>query len=144
MVNMNISAIGKIRIAKTKKGFMTKRVLVVDDDVNILNMLVLIARTIGVLIDSASSGKEAVIKLQKGRYWKMITDFDMPGMDGITLARLARIHAPGVEVVMITGSVISTLPENAALAGVSRVVDKPVSIELIIELLKQPEKGADL
>lgn len=123
---------------------MAKRVLVVDDDVNILNMLVHIAKTIGVLVDSAINGKEALMKLQKGRYRKMITDFDMPGMDGITLAKLARMHAPEIEVVMITGSDISILHENAALAGVSRVVHKPVSIELIIELLKQPEKGADL
>ena len=113
---------------------MLKRVLVVDDDVNILNMLELVARTAGLNIDSATTGEAALVKLNSGKYRKLITDLMMPGMDGFSLARAAKSRWPDLEVVLMTCSIMSDLHEQAADAGISKVVAKPFGIDLLIEL----------
>lgn len=113
---------------------MNKLVLVVDDDVNFLNMLELVARTAGLKIDSASTGEAALVKLKSGKYRKLVTDLMMPGMDGFRLARAAKSRFPDLEVVLMTGSLFSGLHEQAANAGISKVVAKPVGIDLLIML----------
>jgi len=114
---------------------MGRNVLIVDDDPELLNLLGLIARTTGVRAGLAGSGEEALVQLESGHYRKLITDLDMPGIDGFTLARLARVQQPGLEVVLLTGSIMPDLQERAAQAGISRVVAKPVGSDLFIELL---------
>jgi CheY-like chemotaxis protein len=113
---------------------MNKLVLVVDDDVNFLNMLELVARTAGLNIDSASTGEAALVKLNSGKYRKLVTDLMMPGMDGFSLARAAKSQLPDLEVVLMTGSIMPDLHEQAANAGISKVVAKPVGIDLLIML----------
>ena len=114
---------------------MGRNVLIVDDDPELLNLLGLIASTTGIRVDLAGSGEEALVQLESGHYRKLITDLDMPGIDGFTLARLARVKQPGLEVVLMTGSIMPDLHERAAQAGISRVVAKPVGSDLFIELL---------
>jgi len=113
---------------------MLKRVLVVDDDVNNLNMMELAAMTVGLNIDTATTGEAALVKLKSGRYRKLITDLTMPGMDGFALARAAKSELPDLEIVLMTGSIISDLHEQAANAGISKVAAKPLGIDLLIEL----------
>lgn len=113
---------------------MNKLVLVVDDDVTILNMLELVARTAGLNFDSATTGEAALVKLNSGKYRKLVTDLMMPGMDGFSLARAAKSRWPDLEVVLMTCSIMSDLHEQAADAGISKVVAKPFGIDLLIEL----------
>jgi CheY-like chemotaxis protein len=114
---------------------MCKQVLVVDDDREILNMLGLIARTAGAHICLAGSGEEALAMLQSGHYRKLITDYVMPGMDGFTLAWLAKSRFPELEVVMMTGSLTDDLRQCAAAVGISRIVTKPLNSAIFLELL---------
>lgn len=120
---------------------MNKPVLVVDDDVNFLNMLELVARTTGLNIDSVTTGEAALVKLKSGKYRMLVTDLMMPGMDGFSLARAAKSQLPDLEVVLMTGSIISGLHVQAANAGISKVVTKPFGIDLLIELLTRDKRG---
>jgi len=113
---------------------MIKQILVVDNDVVFLNMLKLIAGSEELNIDSASTGEAALVKLKSGKYKKLVTDLMLPGMDGFTLARAAKSEFPELEVVLMTGSIISDLHEQAANAGISKVVAKPLGIDILIEL----------
>ncbi|PKN16171.1 MAG: response regulator [Deltaproteobacteria bacterium HGW-Deltaproteobacteria-23] len=113
---------------------MLKRVLVVDDDINILKMLELVGRTVGLNIDSATTAEAALVKLKSGEYRMLVTDLMMPGMDGFSLARAAKSRSPDLEVVLMTGSIMSDLQEQAVDAGISKVVAKPFGIDLLIEL----------
>lgn len=120
---------------------MNKLVLVVDDDVNFLNMVELVARTSGLNIDSATTGEAALIMLKSGKYRKLVTDLMMPGMDGFRLAIVAKRRLPDLEVVLMTGSIMSDLHKQAADAGISKVVAKPFGIDLLIELLTSDNRG---
>jgi CheY-like chemotaxis protein len=114
---------------------MCNQVLVVDDDRETLNLLGVIARTVGASVCLAGSGEEALAMLQSGRYRKLITDYVMPGMDGFTLAWLAKEQFPELEVVMMTGSLTDNLHQCAAAVGISRIVTKPLNSAIFLELL---------
>ncbi|RME29104.1 MAG: response regulator, partial [Candidatus Zixiibacteriota bacterium] len=85
---------------------MTKeqiRVLVVDDDPYLLDLLVETLDTIGYQCTPAKDGLEALDLLNNGTYDIVVTDIKMPGMDGISLLRKVRRRFHDLPVLFITG-----------------------------------------
>lgn len=79
------------------------RVLVVDDNIE---MRILVARMCGCLgcsVHCAADGREALIYLQDGPFDLVITDYQMPAMDGFELAAQIRHRHPGLPVILMTG-----------------------------------------
>jgi two-component system chemotaxis sensor kinase CheA len=71
-----------------------KHLLLVDDSAFFRNMLVPVLRAAGYAVSTAASGQEAVGLIRGGRAFDLIvTDLQMPGMDGIALARALRAEA---------------------------------------------------
>jgi CheY-like chemotaxis protein len=82
-----------------------KTVLVVDDEESILKNVSFFLRAGNFNVLTASSGEEA---LQKSRDFKeaihlLLTDFQMPGMDGINLATAMSVDRPQLKVLMMSG-----------------------------------------
>jgi DNA-binding response OmpR family regulator len=78
-------------------------VLAVDDEPNILVLLETLLSREGHEVVTASSGEEGKQLLQSRRFDMVLTDKNMPGVNGIELARFARSKLPDACVVMITG-----------------------------------------
>jgi two-component system cell cycle response regulator len=80
------------------------RVLVVDDDELIRGRLVARLRTSGFDVDGAGSGEEALLLLTTSAYQVVLTDWQMPVMDGLDLCRHLRAmcHESYIYVVMLT------------------------------------------
>ena len=114
----------------------TCSMLIVDDDELYLRLVKSIVEGAGVKARYATSGKEAVEIMKEGSYANLITDLQMPGMNGYELARTAKALHPGIEIIMITGSESSEVPRLAGLAGVSKVMAKPVGAAQIRELVR--------
>ena len=66
----------------------------------------------------------------------MITDFDMPGMNGLELATCARERYPNMTVFMITASILSDIVEEAVSAGISHIFPKPLDIDNFVETIR--------
>ena len=66
------------------------RLLLVEDEATQRLLLERLLVDAGYIVDTAQSGIEALGKLATGHYQMMLTDWDMPGMDGITLCRSVR------------------------------------------------------
>ncbi|MCL2266824.1 MAG: response regulator [Treponema sp.] len=105
------------------------RVMVVDDDMNILDYFKEISKEFNLICDTASSGEEA-IKLveQNGHYHIYFIDWKMPGMDGIQLtSELKAHHEPAKSVViMITAAEWASVETEARGAGVDKFLSKPL------------------
>lgn len=79
------------------------RLLIVDDDVEVLTLVSRMAACLGYGTCTAASGKDALLRLQNGGIDLVITDYQMPLMDGFQLAAKIRRQCPGLPVILMTG-----------------------------------------
>jgi CheY-like chemotaxis protein len=102
----------------------SERLLVVEDNAEVLKLCVELLESMGYVCDTATNGPEALVKLQTaGPYDLLFSDVVMPGaMTGIQLARIATRDHPGLKVLLTSGYV----GENALHAAHEfEVIDKP-------------------
>lgn len=80
-----------------------ERVMVVDDDKDVLGILKRYMDIFGLQADFGRNGKEAVQLLRERQYGLVITDIAMPEMDGVELLLHIRAHYPDVDVLALSG-----------------------------------------
>ena len=115
---------------------MESSILVVDDDRDVLDLADYFFRDAGLEVHCAENGWQALEKIRGNRFSVMITDFNMPGMDGLELARKASEIAPDLRIVMVTGHPNRELSEQASDAGIVAVIAKPLQLEGLLDLIK--------
>jgi DNA-binding NtrC family response regulator len=82
---------------------MSARILVVDDEEIVVRSCLRTLAEGGHQADAASSGAEALARVEDGGYDVLVLDIMMPKMDGIEVLRRVKESHPDIEVVMITG-----------------------------------------
>ncbi len=102
-----------------------QRVLVVDDDKVIRDILSTMLMTIGFGVDVASSGDEGLKLFRKNLFDLVVTDLKMPGMDGWTLSYYIKDEAPDTPVVLITGLTWEHVKDKLRRSCVDSVMFKP-------------------
>ncbi|MBT5092895.1 MAG: response regulator, partial [Halobacteriovoraceae bacterium] len=78
-------------------------VLVVDDEEDIRDCLVMYIENMGLEVDQACSGHEALVKMSKKNYAYVITDYTMPGMNGDELIAKMKQKNYSSKVLLVTG-----------------------------------------
>jgi len=129
---------------------MFKKVLIVDDDMEILKLLkeglTRYDETFSVL--TATNGLEAIDQLKENTVSIMVTDLMMPEMDGLSLLAHAMEHYPEIPVIVITGYSTPEMERSAWEIGAVGYISKPFMIndlaERIITTLKREEDGGTL
>jgi CheY-like chemotaxis protein len=83
---------------------MPRSVLVVDDDPTVLAVLADMLEDLGCQVFSAANGPDALDQLRRNEHISiLITDINMPGMDGHELAHLATRSRPELRVLQLSG-----------------------------------------
>jgi two-component system cell cycle response regulator CpdR len=83
---------------------MSRAVLVVDDDASVLEVIAAMLEDLGCEVISAESGVDALDQLTRNeRISILITDINMPGMDGHELAERAKRIRPELKVIQLSG-----------------------------------------
>jgi len=103
-------------------------VLVVDDNNCIREILTALLSQRGYRCESAANGIEAMQKVRQSNFDAVITDLQMPEMDGIVLTRELRQHFSDLPVMIMTGQPDGSLVESAITAGAREVIRKPFEI----------------
>ena len=123
-----------------------RRILVVDDQPIILELLQTQLREDGHEIETANDGREALEKLGAGGFDLLLTDQSMPGMTGEELAVAARERFPMLPVILLTGFGGSTMDTDHEMPGVDIVLGKPAtSVDLrraIVQVMQKPAEAA--
>jgi DNA-binding NtrC family response regulator len=104
------------------------KVLLVDDDRNTRESLKRGLSRAGYEIYMAENGSKAVPILQDEEIDCMITDYKMPGMDGMRLASTAQVVRPSVAIIMISAFANIDTAVSAIKAGMFDVFEKPVKL----------------
>ncbi len=111
------------------------RILLVDDNTIVRDMLVDLVGSLGYHVDAAAGGEEALDLFDRGRYGLVLTDLVMPGMSGWQVLAALRQRDAHIPVVIVTGSPIVGDP-RAAQPGVA-VLKKPVDVTALDSMIKQ-------
>jgi PAS domain S-box-containing protein len=78
-------------------------ILYVDDEVMLLEVTGIYLTDMGFRVDTAESGEEALTKIREIRYDAIVSDYQMPDMDGITLLKEIRKEFPDIPFILFTG-----------------------------------------
>jgi CheY-like chemotaxis protein len=108
-----------------------RKVLVVDDDPVVGKSFDRVLSNRGYAVVMASDGAEALRKIAAEAYDAVFTDIRMPGMDGIAVAEQIKKQQPWLPVVIVSGYATTENEARAKAVGVSAVLHKPLSPEMI-------------
>ena len=113
-------------------------VLVVDDSITVRRVTQRLLQREGYRVEVASDGLQALEKLQGARPAVVLSDIEMPRMDGFDLARNiradARLH--DLPIIMITSRIAQKHREHAQQIGVNHYLGKPYSDEELLSLVQ--------
>lgn len=111
------------------------RVLVVDDDRRMTRTLADILALAGHEVVEAWSGLQALECIQAQNFDCVLTDIQMPGMDGVELHRHIYRERPGLPVVLMTAYAANQLIRQGVEDGVVGALDKPLNIAHLLDFL---------
>jgi CheY-like chemotaxis protein len=114
----------------TSAGTGRKRILVVDDDNGILTVLLYLLREMDFDVEAAENGYEAKELFLSGAFDLVMTDLQMPGMDGWELAFNIKRMSPGTPVILITGAEKDMVEGGKNFHHVDSVLFKPFKLEI--------------
>jgi FixJ family two-component response regulator len=111
---------------------MTKRVLVIDDEENIRQMIRFTLEAAGYEVDEAQEGLEAFAILGGDKDWDVILlDQRLPLMEGTEVLRRLKVLAPNSRVVMMTAYASIELAVEAMQIGATDFLRKPMTPEVV-------------
>lgn len=108
------------------------RVLVVDDEASIRELL---SKTLALAeydVDTAADGRAAIERLRLGHYDLLIADLKMPGLDGLSLIREAKRLKTDMPVIIITGFSTESSAIEAVNLGVAGYLTKPFRVPQVL------------
>jgi CheY-like chemotaxis protein len=112
----------------SRVGFSGYRVLIIDDEDGVRNLVVSLLSRHGHLCETANNGLEAVDRMEMNTFDAVITDIGMSKMDGIsTTKRLLRDY-PNLPILVMTGFTREYCIGSAIAAGARDFIKKPFSI----------------
>lgn len=117
-----------------------KKILVVDDDRNICNLLNKFLSKSGFDVHEALNGKEAVELLRKVKFDLILCDFRLPDEDGIDLLKKFKEISPATIVIIITGYSHVKIAVKAIKLGAYDYVTKPLYPEEILNTINSALK----
>jgi signal transduction histidine kinase/CheY-like chemotaxis protein len=122
-----------------------ERVLVVDDEPYLVELVGHILRDLGYESVGVDTPGEALVRLaaEPAGFWAVLTDLTMPHMTGLVLARYVREMAPRVPVVLATGNLGGLAPEELADTMIVTILRKPYTVadvEHALDIVREHKK----
>ena len=114
-------------------------ILTVDDSASIRQAIKIALSSEGYDVTEAGDGAEGLSKAGAGNFDLIITDLNMPVMDGLTMIRQLRAkpaHA-GVPILFLTTESADDIKSQAKAAGATGWLTKPFNPELLVRVVKK-------
>lgn len=115
------------------------KILVVDDSASLRNMVAFSLKQSNHEVMEASDGNDALMKAKNGSYDLVLTDVNMPGMDGITLCgELRKLPAYKVKPILIlTTESNADIKQKGKTAGATGWLVKPFSPDKLLSTIQR-------
>jgi len=116
---------------------MKRRMLIVDDEKQMVRTLVDVVGLHGWKADCAYSGEAAVDAVREQDYAVVLMDVRMTGINGLEAFKAMKALRPGIRVVLMTAYTATEILMEAEREGALRILSKPVALTGLIECLEQ-------
>ncbi|RJP61218.1 MAG: sigma-54-dependent Fis family transcriptional regulator [Candidatus Auribacter fodinae] len=116
------------------------RVLIVDDEILMRRFLEETLERLGITVDSAKNGFDAIDLLEDTEYDMVFTDINMPQMNGIEVLKRVKGQYPAAEVIVMTAYGTIETAVEAMKVGAFDYILKPFSIDQIELILKKVQE----
>jgi DNA-binding NtrC family response regulator len=116
---------------------VTRRLLIVDDQEQMVRTLRDIVRLHGWESDAAYSGEAAVEAVRRREYAVVLMDVRMSGINGVEAFKAMKQLRPGIRVILMTAYTATELLDEAEREGAVRILAKPVALAGLIDVLER-------
>lgn len=114
-----------------------KRILIVDDDPDIRQVLSDRMSSWGYAVETANDGREALDALARGKFDGMLLDMRMPEIDGNEVLRRTRESHPALSVVVVTATSVKESAAQAVVPGACAYLIKPFDAMQLKQTVEQ-------
>ena len=115
----------------------TEKILLVDDEVEFVSALAERLRARGLEVDTANSGKEALVKAKAQHPDAVVLDLARPGMDGVETLKALLADNADLQVMLLTGQATIRTALAATRLGAIDVLEKPTDIATLLEKIRE-------
>lgn len=112
------------------------RVLIVDDEEELVSALVERLNLRGFAATGVTNGEDALASLESHPCDVVLLDVKMPGLGGLDVIRRIKRSRPMLEVILLTGHGSPTIAEEGLEAGAYDYLMKPVKIDELVRILR--------
>jgi len=126
-------------VPKAQEPDHTAHVLLVDDEPNLLRVLTRGLNRNGVEVTAVADPQRALEILREApdKYDAFVTDFDMPGINGIEAARQVRDIRHNLPILLCSGFMDAQATSTATDAGVTRILTKPIMAKELAGVIRE-------
>jgi DNA-binding response OmpR family regulator len=119
-------------------SFMTaeKKILIVDDDIDLCNLIYEIIKDEGYSVNKAYDGNSALAILKQDKFDLMIIDNKLGAMSGLNIIESSKDYASDLKTLMISAYGNKTTKDRAVELGVCGFIDKPFDIIYLVNKIK--------
>ena len=130
---------GKIVISRTFNTRAALRILLVEDDESSQRLTLHILTKIGMKVDIAANGSEALLAILRSPYDGVLMDATLPGLSGLEVTRMIREQEAGLHVwiVALTACAMTGDRKRCLEAGMDAYLSKPFKGKELIDLLQK-------
>lgn len=114
-----------------------KRILLVDDDEDFRNLASIILETSGYLVEQATDGVEAIIMLRTSNFDLILSDIEMPGLDGFTMLQALKSKNMDTPLIFLTGNDSMDKEEKGYELGALDYIRKPIRKKMFLARVKR-------
>jgi two-component system chemotaxis response regulator CheY len=118
---------------------MAKRILVIDDSESMRVLVTMILESAGHTVQQAIDGADALTYLDGREFSLILTDLNMPNMDGISLISHVRTldRYKAIPIIMLTTESLTSFKERARAAGATGWIVKPFIADELLAVIKK-------
>jgi len=114
-----------------------RKILVVDDDPAIIRLLSTVLRYEAMKVVQTNQGEEALSLIEREKPDLVLTDFSMPGINGMEICRRVKQNprTAHIPVILMTGALTRTDCQQTLAQGVDGFLQKPFSVKQLLDLM---------
>ncbi|MEC9092377.1 MAG: sigma-54 dependent transcriptional regulator, partial [Planctomycetota bacterium] len=112
---------------EAENNFDSIKILVVDNETPLAQVMAESLERIGLNVDMATSGPEGAEKIQQGSYHVIVSDLVMNDLDGMQILKTAKEVSPETEIILVTGHASVPKAVEAMQEGAFNFLEKPIT-----------------